>query len=128
MVDCVSQAVAPGVPGIMNSDRTHFRSLIAPQELPVESARINGRAVTTREGQRRHVLRLLPDLAGSHPFALLLRAPDGQCRNDNLRHRQPSIGCLGFGFALEEGPTDSLQLMIRHKCAVLEVDCLPCQA
>jgi len=51
-----------------------------------------------------------------------------RCCNDNLGHRQPSIGCLGLRFAVEEGPTDSLQLMVRDKCAALEVDCLRCQA
>ena len=51
-----------------------------------------------------------------------------KCCNDNLGHRQPSIGCLGLRFAVEEGPTDSLQLMVRDKCAALEVDCLPSEA
>jgi len=51
-----------------------------------------------------------------------------KCCNGNLGHRQPSIGCLGLRFAVEEGPTDSLQLMVRDKCAALEVDCLPSEA
>jgi hypothetical protein len=53
------------VPRIMNSDRTHSRGLTTRDEFPVESARINWSAITAREDQRRHVLRLLPDFARS---------------------------------------------------------------
>ena len=59
------------VPGVMNGDRAHSRRLAARRELPVESARIDGSAITAGEHQRRKVLRLLPDLASSLSFLIL---------------------------------------------------------
>src|SRR4029450_4082676 len=43
----VDEQRGTGMPGVMNSDRTHSRGLAAGRELPVESPRIDGSAITT---------------------------------------------------------------------------------
>jgi len=90
------------MPGVMNSDRTYSRGLAAGRELPVESAGISWGAVTTGEDQRGHGIRLLPDLAGSLSFPVLLCAPDPQCRGHDVRHGKRGIGCLGLRFPVKE--------------------------
>src|SRR4029450_7314763 len=109
----------------MNSDRTHARRLATRDEFPVDSARINCSAITAREDQRRHVLRLLPDVACCLSLLVLQSAPDLQCRRHDVRHWEPSIGRLGFRFPVEQGSTDSLELMVWHKCALLEIHGIP---
>jgi hypothetical protein len=105
----------------LNSERTHSCGLAAGRELPVESAGINWSAVTAGEDQRRHVVPLLPDLACSLPFPVLLCAPDRQCRGHDLRHGEPGIGCLGFRFPVKERSPDSLELMVGHECTLSQV-------
>ena len=100
------------MPGVVNSEPTYSRGVAARREIPVESPRINWGAITTGEDQRRHVVRLLPDLAGSLPFSVLLCAPDHQCRGHDVWHGEPGIGCLGFRFPVEQGSPDSLELMV----------------
>jgi hypothetical protein len=124
----VDEQRCASVPGVMNSEPTNPRSVAARSELPVESAGINWSAVTTGEDQRRHVIRLLPDLAGNLPFPVLLCAPDPQCRGHDVRHREPGIGCLGLRFPVEQGSSDSLELMVGHECALLEIDGVPGEA
>ena len=60
--------------------------------------------------------------------SVLLCAPDHQCRGHDVRHGQPGIGRLGFRFPVEQGSPDSLELMVGHKCALLEIDGLPGEA
>jgi hypothetical protein len=64
----VNQQRGTCMPGVMNSEPTYSRGVAARRELPVESPGINWGAITTGEDQRRHVVRLLPDLACSLPF------------------------------------------------------------
>jgi hypothetical protein len=124
----VNEQRCASVPGVMNSEPTHSRSVAARRELPVESAGINWSAVTSGEDQRRHGIRLLPDLAGSLSLLVLLSAPDPQCRGHDVRHGKPGIGCLGLRFPVEQGSTDSLELMVWHKCALPETHGIPGEA
>jgi hypothetical protein len=55
----VNEQRGTSVPGVMNGQPTHSRSVAARRELPVESAGIDRSAVKTGEDQRRHVVRLL---------------------------------------------------------------------
>ena len=59
---------------------------------------------------------------------ILLSAPALQCRRHEVRYWEPSIGCLGFRFPVEEGSPDSLELMVGHKWALTENDGLPGEA
>jgi hypothetical protein len=116
------------MPGVVNSEPTYSRDVAGRRELPVESPGINWRAITTGEDQRRHVVRLLPDLAGSLPLSVLLDAPDLQCRGHDVGHGEQGVGCLGFRLPIEERSPDSLELMVGHQCALPEIDGLPSQA
>ena len=62
------------------------------------------------------------------PAPVPLCVPDHHCRGHDVRHGQPGIGRLGFRFPVEKGSPDSLELMVGHKCALLEIDGLPGEA
>src|SRR5829696_4714904 len=42
----------------------------------------------------------------------VVRAPDLQCRDHDVGHGEPGIGCLAFRFPIEQGSPDSLELMV----------------
>jgi hypothetical protein len=51
-----------------------------------------------------------------------LCAPDAQCRGHDVGHGEPGIGCLGFRFPVRRDRRGSLELMVGHERALLEID------